>query len=293
LGLSHALGCKAISIFTGDNASAPVLDLLNKTGVKYLALRSAGFNHVDLKKVKELGMQAARVPAYSPYAVAEHAVALMLALNRKLIPGNRRIMNRNFSLDGLTGFDMHGKTAGIIGTGKIGAVLAGILHGFGCKVLAFDMIEQKELRERHLVEYTTLQTLCERSDIISLHVPLTESTHYMIGRTQIESMKPGVMLINTARGGLVNTKEVLAALQKKHIGSFGMDVYEKEGGLFFEDHSKDILQDEVLNALMGMDNVLITGHQAFLTDTALKNISETTIYNLDCFEKGIGNENGL
>jgi len=288
---SLADGCETISIFTGDKATAPVLEALHKTGVKYLALRSAGFNHVDLAKAKELNMKVARVPAYSPYAIAEHTVAMILALNRKLIRANRRVMELNFSLDGLVGFDMNGKTAGIIGTGKIGSVLARILHGFGCRILAYDKEENKELIERYQVEYTSCESLCEQSDIITLHVPLNEDTRYIIDKHCIDKMKPGVMLINTSRGGLVNTKAVIDALKTKHIGFFGMDVYEEEEGLFFEDHSEDILQDDTIARLMTFKNVLITSHQAFLTETALRNIAETTIYNLDCFAKDIHNEN--
>jgi len=290
---SLADGCEAISIFTGDKADARVLEALHKTGVKYLALRSAGFNHVDLAKTKELNMKVARVPAYSPYAIAEHTVAMILALNRKLIRANRRVMELNFSLDGLVGFDMNGKTAGIIGTGKIGTVLARILHGFGCRILAYDKEENKELTERYQVEYTSCESLCEQSDIISLHVPLNEDTRYIIDKHCINKMKPGVMLINTSRGGLVNTKAVIDALKTKHIGFFGMDVYEEEEGLFFEDHSEDILQDDTIARLMTFKNVLITSHQAFLTETALRNIAETTVYNLDCFAANTKNENEI
>ncbi len=286
-------GCKAISIFTEDKASAPVLETLQKMGISYLAMRSAGFNHVDLHKAKELNVRIARVPAYSPYAVAEHSVAMMLALNRKLMRAHHRIMDLNFSLDGLVGFDMNSKTVGIIGTGKIGSVLTRILHGFGCHILAWDKDENEELTERYGVEYTTCESLCERSDIVTLHVPLTEDTRYIIDRHSIEKMKEGVMLINTSRGGLVNTKAVIDALKTKHIGFFGMDVYEEEEGLFFKDHSENILQDDTIARLMTFKNVLITSHQAFLTDTALKNIAETTIYNLDCFEKRIECTNEL
>ena len=290
---SLADGCEAISIFTGDKADARVLEALHKTGVKYLALRSAGFNHVDLAKTKELNMKVARVPAYSPYAIAEHTFAMILALNRKLIRANRRVMELNFSLDGLVGFDMNGKTAGVIGTGKIGSVLVRILHGFGCRILAYDKEENKELIDRYQVEYTSCESLCEQSDIITLHVPLNEDTRYIIDKHCIEKMKPGVMLINTSRGGLVNTKAVIDALKTRHIGFFGMDVYEEEEGLFFEDHSEDILQDDTIARLMTFKNVLITSHQAFLTETALRNIAETTVYNLDCFAANTKNENEI
>jgi len=289
---SLSAGFDAVCLFTGDDASAPVLELLHQNGVRFIALRSAGFNHVDLNKAKQLGIRVARVPAYSPFAIAEHAVALMLALNRKLIQSHSRIMEQNFSLNGLTGFDMNGKTIGIMGTGKIGAVVARILHGFGARLLAYDITENEEIKQQYQVEYTDRESLYQRSDILTLHLPLNEQTQYIIDRKEILLMKPGVMLINTARGGLVNTEEILSALKSGHIGYFGMDVYEKEHGLFFEDHSGDILQDDTLARLMLFPNVLITGHQAFLTDTALKNIAETTIHNLDCFSKGLvsGNE---
>jgi len=288
-----AEGSQAICLFAGDDASASVLEKLQGFGIKYIALRSAGFNHVDLQKAKELGIQVARVPAYSPYAIAEHATALILALNRKLIRANRRVMEQNFSLDGLTGFDLNGKTVGIIGVGKIGAVLVRILDGFGCRILAHDLEPGLELQQKFGLEYVSCEQLCTESDIISLHVPLTEKTRYIINQRKIERMKKGVMLINTSRGGLVDTKAVIAALKTGHIGYFGMDVYEEEEGLFFEDHSEDILQDDTIARLMTFKNVLITSHQAFLTETALQNIAETTIYNLDCFEKKIKNNNEL
>lgn len=287
-----AKGSKTISLFTGDDASAKVLEKLSAFGVKNIALRSAGFNHVDLAKAAELGIKVTRVPAYSPYAIAEHTLALILALNRKLIKAHNRVREQNFSLNGLTGFDLNGKTVGIIGTGKIGAVLVKILHGFGCKIIAQDIIEDENLINSYGVRYTDCKSICKQADIISLHVPLTDSTKHLINREHISLMKPGVMLINTSRGGLVDTKAVIDGLKTKKVGYFGMDVYEEEEGLFFEDHSDDILQDDVIARLMTFNNVLITSHQAFLTETALTNIAETTIYNLDCFEKQVvsGNE---
>ncbi len=278
-------GFDAASLFVSDDASAQVLEILHQNGVRFLALRSAGFNNVDLKKAKQLGIRVARVPAYSPYSVAEHTVALMLALNRKLIRAHSRVTEQNFSLDGLTGFDMNGKTAGIIGTGKIGAVVARILHGFGCRLLAFDKIENEILKQRHHVQYTDCASLCRQSDIITLHVPLTDQTKYLIDNTCIEMMRKSVMLINTSRGALVNTKDVIQNLKNGKIGYLGIDVYEEEAGLFFEDHSEDILQDDTIARLMTFPNVLITSHQAFLTQTSLQNISTTTISNLDCFEE--------
>lgn len=278
-------GFEAASLFVSDDASAAILEILHQQGIRFIALRSAGFNNIDLPKAKQLGIRVARVPAYSPFAVAEHAVALMLALNRKLIRAHNRVREQNFSLDGLTGFDMNIKTVGIIGTGKIGVVIARILHGFGCRLLAFDKQENEEIKQKYQVEYTDCTSLCRQSDIITLHVPLNKQTKYLINKSCIDSMKPGVMLINTSRGALVNTNDVVNALKTGRIGYFGMDVYEEEEGLFFEDHSEDILQDDTIARLMTFQNVLITSHQGFLTETALKNISETTIYNLECFEK--------
>ena len=290
---SLAQGSDAVSIFVNDDASAPVLQKLKKAGIKYLALRSAGFNHVDLNEARRLGIRVARVPEYSPAAIAEHTIALMLALNRKIIRAHNRVRDQNFSLEGLTGFDMSGKTAGIIGTGKIGRVVARILSGFNCKLLAFDPYENEELKIRYNVNYTDTITLLRQSDIITLHLPLTTDSRYIINKESIENMKHGVMLINTSRGGLVNTKDVIRSLKTGKIGFFGMDVYEEEEGLFFEDHSEDILQDDVIARLMTFQNVLITSHQAFLTHEALVQIAETTRYNLDCWEKGVASVNEL
>ena len=288
---SLAQGAQAVSIFVNDDGSAPVLRKLNDLGVRYLALRSAGFNHVDLKVANDMGMRIARVPDYSPAAIAEHTVALMLVLNRKLIRAHSRIRDLNFSLEGLTGFDMSGKTVGILGTGKIGSVVARILHGFNCRLLAFDPYPNEELKTKYNVVYSDYLTVFRESDIITLHLPLTNESKYIINKESISAMKNGVMLINTSRGGLVDTKEVIKALKKEKIGSFGIDVYEEEGGLFFEDHSDQILQDDVIARLMTFQNVMITSHQAFLTHEALVKIAETTGYNLDCWEKGISPEN--
>ena len=264
-----ANGSKTVSLFTGDDGSANVLKKLFTFGIRNIALRSAGFNHVDLAKATELGIKVARVPAYSPYAIAEHTLALILALNRKLIKAHNRVREQNFSLNGLTGFDLNGKTVGVICTGKIGAVLVKILHGFGCKILAQDVVEDKNLIDKYRVRYVDCESLCKQADIITLHVPLTTSTRHLINAKHINLMKNGVMLINTSRGGLVNTKDVITGLKSRKIGYFGMDVYEEEEGLFFEDHSDDILLDDVIARLMTFNNVLITSHQAFLTETAL------------------------
>ncbi|MEM6629397.1 MAG: 2-hydroxyacid dehydrogenase [Bacteroidota bacterium] len=288
-----AEGCEAATLFANDDASGPVLEQLSRVGVKYLALRSAGYNHVDLSKAQELGMTVANVPAYSPYSVAEHTVALMLSLNRKLIRAHSRVRELNFSLDGLTGFDMNGKTVGIIGTGKIGEVVAKILNGFGCKLLGYDLEPNQELVEKYGMEYVGVDALCSLSDIITLHVPLNAHTHYIIDTAQIQRMKKGVMLINTSRGGLLNTRAVIHALKKRHIGYLGIDVYEEEKGLFFEDHSENILQDDVIARLLTFNNVQVTSHQAFLTQTALRNIADTTVYNLACWAERKNSENEL
>ncbi|SIS53350.1 D-lactate dehydrogenase [Zobellia uliginosa] len=281
-----AKGCDAICIFTEDNASAPILDRLHELGIQYVALRSAGFNNIDVAHAKKLGIRMARVPEYSPYAIAEFTVGVMLALNRKLVRTHYRIMEMNFSLNGLVGFDMNGKTVGIIGTGKIGRVVAKILHGFGCKLLLYDIVENKALVEKYDATYTDLDALCRQSDIITLHAPLNEKTHHLIDADRISKMKKGVMLINAGRGGLVKTQDVISAIKSGQIGYFGMDVYEEEKGLYFEDHSDDILQDDAMARLMTLRNVLISSHQAFLTDTALENISQITFDNLECMEKG-------
>ena len=281
-----AQGSEAISVFVNDDCSEPVLQQLNALGVKGIACRSAGFNHVALESAKSLGIKVANVPEYSPYAVAEHTVALMLALNRRIIRANSRVRELNFSLDGLTGFDMHGKTVGIIGTGKIGAIVAKILYGFGCQILAYDPYPNKTLETTLNLKYTSLDELCKTSDIITLHSPLTKETHYLIDYNQIAKMKPGVMLINTSRGGLIQTKAVIDALKTRHIGYLGLDVYEEETGLFFEDHSDTILQDDVIARLLTFPNVLITSHQAFLTHTALQNIADTTFQTLNSWAAG-------
>jgi len=288
-----AKGYAAVSVFVNDNVSTPIIEELHRLGVKYILLRSAGFNHVDYAKAKSLGMRVARVPAYSPYAVAEHAVMLMLSLNRNIIRAHSRVMDLNFSLDGLTGFDMNGKVAGIIGTGTIGAVVCRILTGFGCKVLAYDVQQNDELINRYNVTYVPLEKLFSESDIISLHCPLMEKTKYLIRKENIDSMKPGVMLINTSRGGLVNTKDVINGLKTGKIGYLGLDVYEEEEHLFFADHSEEILQDESIARLLTFRNVLITGHQAFLTNEAIENIARTTLFNADCFESQIKCANEL
>ncbi len=288
-----AAGCQAICIFVSDKTTAAVLDKLFDIGVSCIALRSAGYNHVDVTAAQHLNIRLARVPKYSPYSVAEHATALMLTLNRQIIHAHNRISEQDFSLDGLTGFDMHGKTVGIIGTGKIGSQLASIMHGFGCTIHAYDTVQNEQIKAAFGVRYVELQTLCSQSDIISLHLPLSKETKHIISKESIGWMKNGVMVINTSRGGLINTVDMVSALKSGKVGYFGMDVYEEEEGLFFEDHSQDILQDDVFARLMTFRNVLVTSHQAFLTETSLENIAATTIHNLDCFEKGTKSGNEL
>ncbi|MGL4609070.1 MAG: 2-hydroxyacid dehydrogenase [Trueperaceae bacterium] len=281
-----AAGHEAVCAFVNDDLSREVLDVLVKGGVRLIALRSAGFNHVDLVAAQELGLTVVRVPAYSPYAVAEHALALILALNRKLHRAYNRVREGNFSLDGLLGFDLHGKTIGIIGTGKIGAIFSTMMSGFGCRLLAYDPFPNKQLES--IVHYVTLEQLLSDSDVISLHCPLTPETHHIINRTSVAQMKQGVMLINTSRGALVDTPAVIEGLKDGKIGYLGLDVYEEEGDLFFEDLSSRVIQDDVFSRLLTFPNVLITGHQGFFTKEAVINIAETTIANITTFEKGEG-----
>jgi D-lactate dehydrogenase len=288
-----AEGCKAVCIFVNDDASENVLKKLYALGIKNLVLRSAGFNHVDIKAAGSLGIRVARVPEYSPYAVAEHTVALMMALNRRIVKAHNRIREGNFSLDGLTGFDMHGKTVGIVGFGKIGKCVASIVHGFGCNIIVYDPAPETSMNKEFNFRYEKLDTLFKDSDIITLHAPLSPETKYLVNKVSISNMKRGVMLINTGRGGLVNTKDVIAGLKSGQIGYVGLDVYEEEQGLFFEDHSAEVLQDDTIARLTTFQNVLITSHQAFLTDTALYKIAEVTVGNLDAFENGLICQNEL
>jgi D-lactate dehydrogenase len=281
-----ARGAGAVCIFVNDKADRPVLEMLHSLSVKHIALRCAGFNGVDIPAASQLGLAVTRVPAYSPYAVAEHAVALLLAINRKIPRANNRIHNLNFSLNALVGFDLHGKTAGIIGTGKIGRVAAEILRGFGMKILAYDPFPLPDWAKNFGVEYTDLNTLTRESAVISLHAPLTPETHHIIRRETLELMRPGVILINVSRGGLIDTKALIAALKSGKIGGVGLDVYEEEGGIFFEDLSCKILQDDDLARLLTFRNVLITAHQAFLTYEALAEIARVTVENLRAFGQG-------
>ena len=281
-----ARGAQAVCIFVNDKADRAVLEILHSLGIRHIALRCAGFNGVDIPAATALGITVTRVPAYSPYAVAEHAVALLLAINRKIARANNRVHNLNFSLNGLVGFDLHGKTAGIIGTGKIGRVAAEILRGFGMRILAYDPFPSLDWAKNFGVEYTDLSTLVRESAVVSLHTPLTPETHHIIRRETLELMRAGVILINVSRGGLIDTKALIQALKSGKIGGVGLDVYEEEGGIFFEDLSCKILQDDDLARLLTFRNVLITAHQAFLTHEALGEIAHVTAANLTAFSQG-------
>ncbi|MFN4292459.1 MAG: 2-hydroxyacid dehydrogenase [Permianibacter sp.] len=287
-----ARGYPAVSVFVNDDASAPVLQQLVDGGTRLLALRSAGFNHVDLAAARALNLAVARVPAYSPYAVAEHTVGLILTLNRKLHRAFARVREQNFSLNGLLGFDLHGKTIGIVGTGQIGTVLARIMTGFGCRILATDPIQNPECLALG-VRYVALPELLGQSHIVSLHCPLNSETEHLINAQTLALLRPGAMLINTGRGGLIDSKAVIAALKSGQLGALGLDVYEEEAGVFFTDHSNDILTDDVLARLMTFPNVFITGHQGFFTQEALQNIAETTMTNVSAFAAGTPNGNWL
>ena len=280
-----AEGFESICVFVNDQLDASVLIGLKKMGVKHIGLRCAGFNNVDLASADELGLIVTRVPAYSPYAVAEHAVALMLSLNRRIYWAHSRVRDGNYSLDGLLGFDLHGKTIGIVGTGKIGQCLAEALHGFGCKLLGVDRYENERCKEVGM-EYVTFNEMLEQADIISLHCPLKPETHHLIDNEAVARMKRGVMLINTSRGRLIDTKAVLDGLKSGKIGYMGLDVYEEEEGLFFEDKTFEVRKDDDFARLTTFPNVIITGHQAYFTREALTRIAETTLSNLTAFASG-------
>ncbi|HLO49541.1 MAG TPA: 2-hydroxyacid dehydrogenase [Kamptonema sp.] len=279
-----AAGFPAICIFVNDLLDATTLAAIANKGTRLIALRSAGFNHVDLNAAHDLGLSVVRVPAYSPYSVAEHTVGMILALNRKIHRAYNRVREGNFALEGLLGFDLHGRTVGIIGTGKIGALTAKILSGFGMKLLGYDVFQNPQCLELGM-EYISLAELFAASDIISLHCPLTLETYHLIGEEAIAQMKDGVMLINTSRGALIDAAAATKALKSGKIGYLGLDVYEQESDLFFENLSERVIQDDVFQRLLTFPNVLITGHQAFFTEEALKNIAETTLANITDFEQ--------
>lgn len=280
-----AAGCGAVCAFVNDIISEEVLQKLSAGGVKLVVLRCAGYNNVDLMAAARCGIKVARVPAYSPHAVAEHAVALVLGLNRKIHKAYNRVREGNFSLDRLNGFDLFGKTVGVIGTGKIGECFCRIMQGFGCRVLAFDLIANKEL-EAAGVEYLPLVDLLPQADIVSLHCPLTAQTRHIVDEHTLLLMKKGAMLINTSRGALVDTKAALEALKTGQLGYLGIDVYEQEEHLFFHNRSEEIIQDDVIMRLLGFPNVLVTAHQGFFTEEALTQIARTTLGNLEAFEEG-------
>jgi len=282
-----AAGCAAVCIFVNDAATADTLKILAAGGTQLIALRCTGYNNVDLKAAAELGIKVVRVTVYSPYSVAEHAVALLQCLNRKIHRAYNRTRDNNFTLDGLMGVDLHDRTVGIIGTGKIGQIFAKIMgQGFGCKLLGYDLYPNPKFESELGGKYVTLPELFSQSDVISLHCPLTPENHYLINEAAIAQMKPGVMIINTSRGGLVETEAVIAGLRSKQIGALGLDVYEQESDLFFEDFSSEIMQDDQIDRLLSFPNMIMTGHQAFFTQEAIGTISKTTLASITEFAQG-------
>jgi D-lactate dehydrogenase len=281
-----ANGAQAVCVFVNDQLDRPCLEALAGQGVKLVALRCTGFNNVDVAAAKALNLTVTRVPVYSPYAVAEHAVSLLLTLNRKIHRAFNRVRELNFSLNGLVGLDLHGKTAGIVGTGKIGRIVAQILGGFGMKLLAYDPFPNRDWAAQLGVEYVDASALAARSDVVSLHVPLTPETKYLIRRETLALMKPGAILINVSRGALIDTTALIEALKGGKLGGVALDVYEEEEGVFFEDLSGQVLQDDELARLLTFPNVLITAHQAFLTREALADIARTTVANLETLASG-------
>ena len=281
-----AAGYDAISIFSSDDASLVVLEILKEMGVKYITLRSTGYNNISVKSAKRLGIKVAYAPEYSPHAIAEHAICLLLAINRNLILANNQVKEYNFMVNNLIGFDLEGKTAGVFGTGRIGSIVVKILHSFGCKVLGTDLEKNHFLENQYDLEYVELEELCKQSDIVSINVPLTYDTHHIFDSKLLKSMKKGALLINTARGAVVKTKDLLEVLKKGPLAGYATDVYENEKGIFFRDNSTRGIKDEQLKELIAMPNVLLTPHQAFATHEALQRIAETTLYNIDCWEEG-------
>lgn len=277
-----AKNCDGIVVFVNDTVSAGVIEILDSLGIKLIALRCAGFNNVDFKAAKEKNMCVVRVPAYSPYAVAEFAVGMLLTLVRKIHKAHFRTRDYNFSINGLTGFDLYGKTVGVIGTGKIGKIFAEIAKGFGMNVIAYDLYPDKNAD----INYVSLDEVFRESDIISLHCPLTKETHYIIDENAVSKMKDGVIIVNTSRGALINAEDLLNGLKSMKIGGACLDVYEEESEIFFEDFSGEIIQDDILARLLSLPNVIITSHQAFLTEEALSNIAKTTLGNIKEYFSG-------
>jgi D-lactate dehydrogenase len=280
-----AQGYPAICAFVNDHLNADVLTHLSEYGTRLIALRSAGFNNVDLPVADSLGLTVVRVPAYSPYAVAEHTVGMMLSLNRRITRAYNRVREGNFALDGLMGFVFRDRTVGLVGTGQIGTATAEILLGLGCRVIASDPYPNEDLRQRG-VQYVELDEIFTESDVITLHCPLTQESYHLIDEAAISRMKPGVMLINTSRGALLDTPAVIEGLKNEQIGYLGLDVYEEEENLFFQDLSDQVIRDDVFARLLTFPNVLITGHQAFFTEEALTTIATTTLENISAFERG-------
>ncbi|WP_337042821.1 2-hydroxyacid dehydrogenase [Emticicia sp. 17c] len=281
-----AEGADGVCVFVNDKLNAVVIDALKNLGIRIIALRCAGFNNVDTEAARKAGIKVVRVPAYSPHAVAEHALALIMTLNRKTHKAYNRVREGNFSLEKLTGFDLYHKTVGVVGTGKIGGVFARIMLALGCQVLAYDKFPDESLAAAG-VKYIELQDLLAQADIVSLHCPLSDSTHHLINRQALAQMKKGVMLINTSRGGLIDTQAVIEALKDKTVGYLGIDVYEQEENIFFNDLSEQVLQDDTLARLMTFPNVLITSHQGFLTEEALSQIALITLQNISDFQNGL------
>ncbi len=277
-------GFPVLCAFVNDQLNEPVLQALAQQGTRLVALRCAGFNNVDVNAAEKYHIRIVRVPAYSPHSVAEHALALMLTLNRKTHRAYNRVRDGNFSLEGLLGFELRGRTVGIIGTGRIGHAVAEILRGFGCRVLAYDTV-QNDASKAVGVHYVTLDELYRDSDIVTLHCPLNQQTHHLIDAAAIQKMKRGVMLINTSRGGVIDSKALVAALKSGHIGYLGLDVYEQEGDLFFQDLSNRVIQDDVFERLLTFPNVLVTGHQGFFTEQAMNSIAQTTLENISLFAR--------
>ena len=279
-------GFDAVCIFVNDSVDKNTIEILSKNGIRLIALRCAGFNNVDIEAAKSNNIKVVRVPAYSPEAVAEHAVALILTLNRKTHKAYNRVREGNFSLKNLIGFNLYGKTIGVIGTGQIGATFCRIIKGFGCKIIAFDVSKSDELVQQG-VEYLSLDEVFQQCDILSLHCPLNASTKHIVNEKSIALMKDGVMIINTSRGALINTADVITGLTSKKIGYLGIDVYEQEEKLFFEDLSESIIEDDLILKLISFPNVLITSHQAYFTKEAMDEITTTTLKNIEAFDKNL------
>lgn len=280
-----AAGCAAVCVFVNDNVDAQVLELLAQQGTRLVATRSTGYNHVDAAAAARLGVEVVRVTDYSPHSVAEFAVGLLLAVNRKIARASMRTREGNFELDGLMGFDLHGKTAGVVGTGKIGTIFARILQGFGCTVLGYDLYPSPAF-EAAGGRYVGLDELMRQSDVISLHCPLTDATRHIVDASTLASVKPGALLVNTSRGGLVDTEAAIEALKTARLGGLAIDVYEQEASLFFQDLSSTIITDDVIQRLVSFPNVIVTGHQAFFTQEAIGQIMQTTIASISAFERG-------